>query len=71
MLTIKNMTKQKTKKAASKRFRITKNGKILRRRQMDGHLKAAKTKSAKSRYKKVAYVSKPEKKIIARLMPYN
>lgn len=65
------MIKQKTKKAASKRFRITKSGKIMRGRQMAGHLKAAKTKSAKSRYKKVAYVSKPEKKRIARLMPYN
>ena len=63
--------KQKTKKAVVKRFSITKTGKILRGRQMAGHLKAAKSKSAKTRYKRVAYVSKPEKKHIARLMPYN
>ncbi|OGD94057.1 50S ribosomal protein L35 [Candidatus Curtissbacteria bacterium RIFCSPHIGHO2_01_FULL_41_44] len=63
--------KVKTKKAAAKRFKITKSGKILRGRQMAGHLKTAKTKSAKSRYKKIAYVSKPEKKRIERLMPYN
>lgn len=63
--------KQKTKKAVAKRFRITKRGKILRRRQMAGHLKAAKTKSAKSRYKKVAYVARDQKKIIERLLPYN
>ena len=63
--------KQKTKKAAAKRFKITKTGKILRGRQMGGHLKAAKSKSARTRYKRVAFVSKPEKKNIARLMPYN
>lgn len=63
--------KQKTKKAAIKRFKITAKGKILRGRQMGGHLKAAKSKSAKTRYKRVAYVSKPEKRNIKRLMPYN
>lgn len=64
------MPKQKTKKAASKRFKITKNGKILRGHQLSGHLKSNKSHSAKSRYKKVAYVSQPEKKTIERLMPY-
>lgn len=63
--------KQKTKKAVAKRFRITKRGKILRRRQMAGHLKMAKTRSARTRYKKVAYVARDQKKIIERLMPYN
>ena len=63
--------KQKTKKAAAKRFKITRKGKILRGRQMAGHLKMAKSKSAKTRYKQVAYVSKPEKKRIERLLPYN
>lgn len=63
--------KVKTKKAAAKRFRITVAGKILRRRQMAGHLKAAKTKSAITRYKQVAYVSKAEKRNIERLLPYN
>ena len=63
--------KQKTKKAAAKRFKITASGKILRRRQMAGHLKAAKTKSAKTRYKTVAFVHKTEKRRIERLMPYS
>lgn len=65
------MTKQKTKKAAIKRFKITKNGKILRGHQMSGHLKSNKSHSALSRYKKTAYVSKPEKRTVERLMPYN
>ena len=63
--------KQKTKKAVAKRFRITKRGKILRGRQMAGHLKMAKTKSARTRYNKVAYVAKDERKRIIRLLPYN
>lgn len=62
--------KLKTKKAAAKRFRITKNGKILRERQMAGHLKAGKSRTAKNRYKKQAFVSKVEKRKIERLIPY-
>lgn len=62
--------KQKTKKAALKRFKVTKGGKILRGRQMAGHLKAAKSKSAKNRYKKVAYIADDQKKQIERLLPY-
>ncbi len=60
--------KQKTKKAATKRFKVTATGKILRGRQLSGHLKASKSKSAKTRYKQVAYVSAVEKKMIERLL---
>ena len=63
--------KQKSKKAASKRFKITKRGKILRGRQMAGHLKANKSKSAKTRYKTSAQISKADKRNIERLMPYS
>ncbi|MBI3283032.1 50S ribosomal protein L35 [Candidatus Curtissbacteria bacterium] len=63
--------KQKTKKAAAKRFRITAKGKILRRRQMAGHLKAAKSRTARDRYKRPAIVSKAEAKNIEKLLPYN
>ncbi len=65
------MNKQKTKKAASKRFKITKNGKILRGRQMGGHLKSNKSTTAKRRYKTGAQVSKPEKITVQRLLPNN
>ncbi len=60
--------KQKTKKAAKKRFKVTGTGKVLRGRQMAGHLKSAKSKSARTRYKKVAYVAKVEQKNIERLL---
>lgn len=62
--------KQKTKKAAAKRFKITPKGKILRMRQMAGHLKKNKTKSAKTRYKRIAFVAKVEERMIKRLLPY-
>lgn len=41
------MPKQKTKKAVSKRMRLTKNGKVLRGNMMTRHLKSA--RSAKRR----------------------
>lgn len=63
--------KQKTKKAAAKRFKITTNGKIMRRRQMTNHLKSAKSKTAKGRYKRTAQVSDVEKKTIGRMLPYS
>lgn len=63
--------KTKTKKAAAKRFRITARGKIIRGHQMAGHLKAAKSRTAKDRYKRLALVSKADEKNIDRLLPYN
>ncbi len=62
--------KQKTKKAAAKRFTVTSSGKILRGRQMQNHLKSAKSRTALGRYKKPAQVSSVEKKTIGRLLPY-
>ena len=43
------MPKQKTKKAISKRMKVTKNGKVLRRHMGTGHLLSP--KSAKRRRK--------------------
>lgn len=63
--------KLKTKKAAVKRFRKTPSGKIMRYRQMAGHLKANKSRSARSRYKTQAQVSGPELKTITKLLPYS
>jgi len=37
---------------------------------MASHLKTAKSKSAKTRYKQKAFVSKQDKKIIKKLLPY-
>lgn len=64
------MPKQKTKKAAAKRFKITRRGKILRGHQMASHLKIKKRKYRIYRQKRTAYVSKSEEKKIRRLLPY-
>ena len=47
------MPKQKTKKIITKRFRITKNGKVLRRQAFRRHLKAGKSKKRLRNLKKV------------------
>lgn len=54
----------KTKKSVTKRFRITKTGKILRRRQMGRHLKASKSKSQKKRHRRMTYVAKGFRKMV-------
>jgi large subunit ribosomal protein L35 len=64
------MNKQKTKKAAAKRFKITPTGKVLRERQMQNHLKHAKSRTARNRYKLPAQVSAVEKKTVERMLPY-
>lgn len=57
----------KAKKAVIKRFKITKTGKIKRRRQMGRHLKAAKSKSQKRRHKQLSDVAKGFRKVIKAL----
>lgn len=64
------MPKVKTKKAAVKRFKITKTGKILRRGQMMSHLKLKKRQWRIYRQKKTAHVAKADEKRIKRLIPY-
>ena len=50
------MPKQKTKKAVSKRFRLTKNGKVLRRHQMTGHFMSAKSSKRRRKLRRTAVV---------------
>jgi len=61
--------KVKTKKAAKKRFKITKTGKILRGHQMASHLKLKKSSSRKRRQKRTGHVEKSDKKRIKKLLP--
>jgi len=45
------MPKQKTRKSIIKRFRVTKNGKVLRTQGFVGHLNAKKSSKRKRRLK--------------------
>lgn len=46
------MPKQKTRKSAFKRFRLTKTGKVLRRVSFGRHLRSTKSASQKRGFKK-------------------
>jgi large subunit ribosomal protein L35 len=52
------MPKQKTKKILIKRFRVTKNGKVMRGQSFRRHLNAKKTASRKRRLGKVIITKK-------------
>lgn len=52
------MPKQKTRKSALKRFKITKNSKILRRRSFTSHLKSSKSAKRLKKLKKSVLVNK-------------
>lgn len=64
------MPKQKTRRATKKRFRITKTGKIMRRKGGKGHLLTHKSKKRKRFLRRSDTVSKSDYKKIARLLPY-
>lgn len=65
------MAKMKTKKVVSKRFKITKTGKILRGRQMGRHLRLNKSKSQKRKYKEPVELKGKLVKSIRRFLPYS
>jgi large subunit ribosomal protein L35 len=48
------MPKIKVKKAAAKRFKVTKTGKVMHGKQFGGHLKPGKSKSRQRRLKEPA-----------------
>jgi large subunit ribosomal protein L35 len=63
--------KIKTYKAAAKRFRITKTGKILRTKGGKSHLRRKKSARTKGQFSNMLEVTAPgDKKRIRRLAPY-
>ena len=64
------MPKIKTRKAAAKRFKVTKRRKILRRKGGKGHLLSVKTKKRNRALRRATLVSKSERRKILRLLPY-
>ena len=59
----------KTRKSITKRFKITKTGKVLRRPCGQDHHRAKKTGKQKRQSRKWVKVSKPETKKIRKLLP--
>jgi len=60
----------RTKKIVAKRFRITKNGKVMRGKQNAGHLKSHKSKRQLRKFNITAQVSKGFKRSIKIFLPY-
>ncbi len=63
--------KTKTNKSAAKRFKITKTGKILRRKAYNRHLKTTKSSKRKRNLRKPDLVSPTEAKQVKALLPYS
>lgn len=64
------MPKIKTKKAIAKRFKITKNGKVIKRSTGQAHFNARATGNAKRNKRSDSLISAVTHKTIKKLMPY-
>ena len=62
------MVKAKTRKSLVKRFKITKNGKVMRRAVGQDHLLSKKSSQKKRSLKKMIEMSPSEAKIIRKLL---
>ncbi|MDD4662167.1 MAG: 50S ribosomal protein L35 [Candidatus Pacebacteria bacterium] len=60
--------KQKTRKSISKRFKVTKSGKVLRMPSGQDHLLSKQTSSKRRRLRKLVEVSAGESKKIKKLL---
>ncbi|MFA6394108.1 MAG: 50S ribosomal protein L35 [Patescibacteria group bacterium] len=65
------MGKMKTHKATAKRFKITKNKKVLKRKAGQDHFNARETGAVKRRKRRDILLSKSDVKNIKLMMPYN
>ncbi len=64
------MPKLKTRKAASKRFRATGSGKIVRRKAFKNHLLEHKSSDKKNRLSKLVLVDERDEKNVRLMLPY-
>jgi large subunit ribosomal protein L35 len=63
--------KQKTHKAMSKRFRITKNGKIIKRKAGQDHFNARESGKVRRNKRSDVQLGKQVKKAIKTFLPYS
>ena len=64
------MPKLKTRKAASKRYKVTGNGNFLRRHAFKDHLLIKKSNKQKRKLSQVICVSKNDSNVIKLMLPY-
>ena len=63
------MPKIKTKRGAAKRFKVSKSGKVMRRRGFKSHILSTKSRKRKRRLRQAESVSSSEAKTMRRLIP--
>jgi large subunit ribosomal protein L35 len=63
------MPKAKTRRAAAKRFRITKKGKVMRRHANMRHLLECKSKKVKRNRRRVGRVAKSDEARVRHMLP--
>ncbi len=64
------MPKVKTKRAAAKRLKLTKTGKVKRAKAYKSHILNKKTTKRKRNLRKSTFVSAGEEKNVKKLIPY-
>ena len=64
------MPKLKTRKAASKRYKVTGNGNFLRRHAFKGHLLMKKSNKQKRKLSQVLCINDRDMKSIKLMLPY-
>ena len=64
------MPKLKTRKAASKRYKVTGNGTFLRRHAFKGHLLMKKSNRCKRKLSQIVCVSNNDTNAIKLMLPY-
>ncbi|MDP2736661.1 MAG: 50S ribosomal protein L35 [bacterium] len=65
------MPKIKTHKATAKRFKVTKNEKILKRKAGQDHFNSRESGKVKRNKRRDICISNTERRVIKQLMPYN
>ncbi len=65
------MPKLKTRKAVSKRFRVTKKRKVLSRKSFRRHMMTDRSSKKKRKSRGVRHVDPSNKKQIQMMLPYN
>ncbi|MDO8668929.1 MAG: 50S ribosomal protein L35 [Candidatus Buchananbacteria bacterium] len=65
------MPKMKTRQAVAKRFKITKNGKVIKRTGGQDHFNARETGRVKRNKRRDTQIAKADQKNIKKMMPYN
>ncbi|TVQ98754.1 MAG: 50S ribosomal protein L35 [Deltaproteobacteria bacterium] len=64
------MPKMKTNRAASRRFKVSGSGKIVRRKANKSHILTKKSRTRKRRLRQSAIMRKEDVKIVRPLIPY-